>query len=176
MSGLPSWRRSAEVRQPHQDGRFLNAQWIPNPALPPQSQGERRDGTYFEFQTPRLKPYTSPGSTGAFPVYLDGWFGNSKNPNGQPYAFFSSYGTGGAGNYLKYGASDCASLGVSPYFTAAGPPTLFVNANSWQIISAGFDGTFGPGGLWNSAGSPVAPAEQDDQSNFSPRTLGAAAN
>ncbi len=148
---------------------------ISNPATPPQMQAETRDGPYFQFQANRLTAITTPGSTGAFPVYIDGYKNNAVGP--KPYLFFSGYGAEGSGNYDKYGSSDCASFGVLPYFSGAAATTQYLNPGTWQIISAGANGTFGPGGLWNPTTGlgPNLPGS-DDQSNFSPRTLGAASN
>ncbi len=144
---------------------------ITNPA----QLGGTRQGPYFQFQANRLTPYTSPGSTGAFPVFIDGYGTNAVGP--KPYLFFSGYGAEGSGLYNKYGSSDCASFGVQPYFSGVVAPTPFLNPGTWQIISAGANGTFGPGGLWNPAtGLGPNTVGSDDQSNFSPRTLGYAGN
>ncbi len=121
---------------------------------------------------------TPPGN-GKFPVYIDA-YNNKAAP--QPYLFFSGYGAEGGGNYNKYGGPDtnmpvASGVLVQPYVTQVGPtPVQYASPGTWQIISAGIDGKFGPGGLWNPAG-PVVPLQgQDDQSNFSPRKLGAPAN
>jgi prepilin-type N-terminal cleavage/methylation domain-containing protein len=90
-----------------------------------------------------------------------------KDPygTGVPYIYFDS---------SNYGTTD---LGVSPYFVLGTSPPQFLNRNSFQIISAGKNGVFGPGGAWNPAtgSSPGSPGA-DDQSNFSANVLGAAQN
>ena len=71
---------------------------------PRRSQGERRDGPFFEFQTNRLvlpinvastytaASYNLGNGTGTFPVYIDGWnasqihFWGAQGPQGMPYA------------------------------------------------------------------------------------------
>jgi prepilin-type N-terminal cleavage/methylation domain-containing protein len=134
-----------------------------NPANPAQAGANRRR-PYFEFQSGRLMMYTAPGSSISFPVYQDTW------KTGKPYAYFSSYALEGAGDYH----ADCPSLGVSPYWDPAGK---WVNAGSFQIISAGRDGKFGAGGnTWNPTSGTSDPNGRDDQANFSPRQLGAPAN
>ncbi len=125
----------------------------------------------FEFQNARLKSVLGQGSTGTatFPEYLDPW--GARMP--QPYAFFASYKTEGNGLYQ----ADCPSLGVLPYSLTTAAPVAYVNPGSFQIISAGRDGVFGPGGLWTPTSGLASPlAVKDDQANFTPRLLGAAAN
>ena len=148
-------------------------------------------GPFFEFQPARLKMFTAPGSGLPFPVYLDPWkAGKGPWGPGTPYAYFSSYNTEGLGDYHD----DCPSLlcspptnlALSPHLTAYMDPSgKWVNAGSFQIISAGKDGKFGPGATlvggkwtptyWNPTKGTTDPNGQDDQANFSPRVLGAAA-
>jgi len=151
--------------------------------FPPQVNGGASDkrGPFYEFQGGRLRlgkpPFTAIDQvTGArsnlpYPVYIDPWkSGSFAGGQGMPYVFFSSYVTEGLGSYQ----ADCPSLGLVPY---QGPTGKAVNASTWQIISAGKDGQFGPGGVFNpSTGVPAASPGADDQANFSPRVLGAAAN
>jgi prepilin-type N-terminal cleavage/methylation domain-containing protein len=90
-------------------------------------------------------------------------------------------GTGLGSASKSYISSDCTTLGVNPYASAwstTSPPT-FINPDSFQLISAGADGQFGPGTssaatVWstvNVAGVPTS--GKDDMSNFSDRVLGA---
>jgi prepilin-type N-terminal cleavage/methylation domain-containing protein len=153
-----------------------------NPAQAPASGGEKRDGPFYEFQSNRLKMMTSAiaGNTAGaqFPIYLDRYNAQVNHAwgTGTPYAYFSAYGSSAGGNYSKYGGSDCPTLGVSPYFTATAPYMQYVLPNDFQIISAGNNGVFGPGGLWNpSAGLGAGGAPGDDQANFSKNLLGAPA-
>jgi prepilin-type N-terminal cleavage/methylation domain-containing protein len=149
--------------------------------------GQHRGGPYYEFQSNRLKSFTSTafqgaafptqagGSYGSFPVYMDPWVqtGGARSP----YAYFASSLTEGAGQYDKYGSSDCPFL-VSP---TTGNPLLpyvsgaaFLNPSSCQIISAGKNGKFGGGGNnWSRAGTADS-LGKDDQSNFSAHLLGVA--
>ncbi len=130
-----------------------------NPAMP----GGTRKGPYYEFKSARLVPCNSAPT---FYKYLDPY---SSGKTGQPYAYLTSYGNG---NY----SNDCPNLGVSPYMTSVTPP-VYINPNGFQIISAGKNRLFGPGGLWNpttgyGGGGPGA----DDLANFSSTFLGAPQN
>jgi prepilin-type N-terminal cleavage/methylation domain-containing protein len=149
-----------------------------NPAAAPTSGAERRQGPYFEFQGSRLVSFTSAGSTGSYPIYWDPWTHTGGNALRKPYAFFASYNTEGGGLYNKYGGSDCSSLGaLMPYQASAATataPAVFLNPNSFQIISAGKNGLFGAGGTnWSRSGT-TDPNGKDDQSNFSAHLLGMA--
>ena len=157
-----------------------------NSANPAQAGGQRTRA--FEFQTARLKMFTAAGSAAAFPVYVDPWKNGSAtvwtmataNTVGMPYAFFASYNTEGNGSYdLFPPTSDCPSL-LTPTATAIQPYTdptgKWVNAGSFQILSAGRDGKWGAGGVYNSSSGTTDANGKDDWSNFAPRGLGAAAN
>jgi prepilin-type N-terminal cleavage/methylation domain-containing protein len=83
------------------------------------------------------------------------------DPFGTPYVYFASIG----GKTANYAAQ--TFQGVSPY---KDPKTgKFINENSFQIISAGKDMAFGPGGT----NLPSTGAGGDDQANFSKFLLGA---
>ncbi len=129
-----------------------------------------RIGPFYEFMTNRLVRLHG----NAFYSYLDA-FGQ------QPYAYFSSYGR--RNGYNKYfthlGDSDCSRLGVWPYARSLAEKPDYINANSFQIISAGADGKFGrgsilPNGLtWDPKDtSRLDPAGRDDQANFHSLLLG----
>ena len=110
--------------------------------------------------------------------------GNPVNSEYKPFAYFSSYKAGNDYNrYMINGQIlDCFPLKITPtqplqpYIEAGTNPVIFINRNGYQIISAGADRKFGPGGAWSAAtasqvypqGSPGA----DDQANFHPRKLG----
>ena len=108
-------------------------------------------------------------------------FYSYKDPYGTPYAYFSSYNAEGDPRYLppqynqrsygRYAAytppSDCGNLGVAPYYS---PNNRYLNAKSFQIISAGPDKTFGPGGLF-APGGGIGPAA-DDMCNFFDSLIG----
>jgi prepilin-type N-terminal cleavage/methylation domain-containing protein len=157
---------------------------VPNPSClgfstnprNPAATGGDRIGPFFEFQGNRLTPVGAP-----FYSYLDRY-------EKQPYAYFSSYKTtNGYNRYFPiYGNSDCATLpngtatpGVFPYLEG---PNRYLNPNSYQIVSAGADGVFGPGTVtptgpfWSAANAslfyPDNTAGRDDQSNFHEAALG----
>jgi hypothetical protein len=137
----------------------------PNNPMSAPFGGETRKGPYFNFKNNRL----GLGPNNGFLMYND--------PFGTPYAFYSSYRV--KNGYSKYGTNDCplaASLGLNqgPYVssTAAATGTQYYNPDTFQIISAGQNKLFGPGGLWT-AQNPTNKAGQDDFSNFNGLRLGA---
>lgn len=77
---------------------------------------------------------------------------------GQPYAYFAPLG----GKPNNYGVQ--TFNGTAPYANSG----RFFNETSFQIISAGRNKQFGPGGAL-----PAASPGEDDQSNFSAALLGA---
>ncbi len=187
-----------------------------NPAFHTIAVGSETNAPLFEFSsdrltrnTPRNAPYSvSTDPRNPLPVaplhysYLDTY-------RGAPYAYFSSNKTrNGYNRYFSIAllsntttpTSDCDSLGVWPYAEGLNPPR-YLNPNSFQIISAGANGTmqavhnmgFGQGTnlnknspIWSTilAGGteanrgynePVSAPPQagiDDQSNFHESTLG----
>jgi prepilin-type N-terminal cleavage/methylation domain-containing protein len=156
-----------------------------NPTLSPANPlAGTRVGPFFDFQTQRLVDQPHPASplpspSGLFLSYWDN-YQNTQFVGGvkwfSVYAYFSS---GKLKNAYK---SDCPSLvaltppgvlPVVPYFQATGQ---FYNPSSVQIISAGRDGWFGPGGLWLAANAPVnaLPNGLDDQTNFYDSLMGVA--
>jgi prepilin-type N-terminal cleavage/methylation domain-containing protein len=145
-----------------------------DPTNPTNNTATRR-GPFYEFKSNRLR--TASNGNG-FLEYIDGFKSSQANA---PYAYFSSYKiTNGYARYASTGTSDCQSLGVAPYIqsitgSAASPTINFFNPNSFQIISAGKDGVFGPGLLWSpSTGYASGNAGADDFSNFSSLRLGTA--
>jgi prepilin-type N-terminal cleavage/methylation domain-containing protein len=142
-----------------------------NPATPPLTQGEQRKGPYFEFKSAKLlqlrnNDNTNPGVNRYF-SYQDGY----GNPNGV-YVYFSSYTR--PNGYNPYGGTDCPSFGVQPYYeSVSNQGVRYLNPNTCQIISAGVDGLFGPGGAYNPAApSNTAQTAKDDQSNFHNHLIG----
>jgi len=141
---------------------FNKASGYKNPTA---SGGERF--TAFEFQSDRLVQRA--GSS----------FLSYNNPHGkpQPYAYFSSYksenGYATISSSYTGNPSDCAGLGVAPYYKATTPITQYHNPKGYQLISAGTDGQFAPGGQWTAANAPnIGAAGKDDISNFHPNFLG----
>ena len=96
---------------------------------------------------------------------------NSANqlldPWGTPYAYFTSHDN--AGSY-----ANTSSNGTLPLQESAGK---YINPNGYQIISAGANMGFGPGGVWT-PGSGSYPSYSktnlgcDDRANFTPSALG----
>jgi prepilin-type N-terminal cleavage/methylation domain-containing protein len=145
------------------------------------SQSQGRKGPFFEFDTPRLGIWsgTAGAATAGYLSYFDP-FTQASPPQplqgDKPYAYFSGYGQG---LYSKYAPTigDCPSLKVLPYCQTGATGLIYYNKTSQQIISAGLDRTFGPGGAWTaqpglpySAGS-IAVAGRDDMSNFNGGSL-----
>jgi len=124
----------------------------------PVMEGGPRVGPFFEFAQHRLVQGVKDNP---FSSYQDGY---GKNV----YAYFCSGRK--ANNYGK----DCSSLKVAPYFKKGSDPVDYYNRNSFQIISAGMDGIFGPGGAWSpeSAAEDAGKHGADDVSNFHGELLG----
>jgi hypothetical protein len=129
----------------------------------------------FEFKTSRLvaSSYTAAQGVSGYHVYL-----NNYGKKAQPYLYFSSYYQGN-----DYSTTDCANYGANGYMatgTSSVTPYVdpatsrFINANSYQIITAGPRGFFGLGGtLWNPRTGATDPTNntQDNQANFAPGLL-----
>ncbi len=131
-----------------------------NPQQPfiPGSPGETRKGPFLQL-TAKMYSTNPPGKTANGQAWLVDVYGT-------PYAIFhggknGAYRTsGGTAQSFSNGTST-----VAPY-TRAGK---FENPTTLQIISAGADKLFGPGGDWGAVNNN----SQDDTSNFSPNVLGA---
>jgi hypothetical protein len=143
--------------------------------------------SFYEFKSNRLVVIPQHPNS-AFFSYLDAYASNGK---GMPYAYFSTYNT--ENNYSIYGTTDCPSLGVWPYAEGVQPtqppqPVIprYLRPKTFQIISAGADGQFGPGTnfsqppppnqpyFWTSGTAPlISQAGKDDQANFAPGLLSA---
>lgn len=176
-----------------------------NPAAAKASPTEERIGPFFDFKSSRLWAFRG----NSFFSYTDAYrklplptlpLGAPEQP--QVYAYFSSYNR--PNGYSPYGTSDCPGLRLSPLTTAtelfpyasgqdASGNRQYLNPNTFQIISAGADGSFGPGSnpsvstpppYWTAASAanmyPTLPASpnppenavyKDDQANFSLGTL-----
>jgi prepilin-type N-terminal cleavage/methylation domain-containing protein len=138
---------------------------------PAHGAGSRRGPYYDNFKANRLKL----DPTNGFLYYADPW--NSVTP----YAYFTSYPLNASVSptytyaAIGGGGNDCPGLpgGPWPYMASVG---TFVNQNGFQILSAGKNGVFGPGGsVWNpTLGYGSGGAGSDDLSNFSATYLGAA--
>jgi type II secretory pathway pseudopilin PulG len=144
-----------------------------DPTNPMNTSVATRKGPYFTFDSTRLVP-----GPGGFLQYLD--------PYGkQPYAYFSSgKAANGYNAYVLTLGYDCPSLlgsngqPIQPYYQPPPPtnpnaPLQYYNPDTFQIISAGKNQAFGPGGAWTpNVGSGVGAAGVDDLSNFYNAKLG----
>jgi prepilin-type N-terminal cleavage/methylation domain-containing protein len=138
----------------------------------PAAVGGARKGPYFNFDSTRLAAYPGHAAVNGFvyPSYYDVY--GYKNGTGKPYAYFSSYTS--RNGYNRYGSTDCPALGVSPFIASLSPTVQYVYPDKFQIISAGSDGVFGPGGgPWSPATAAQSPAIkingktiQGNQANF----------
>ncbi len=146
-----------------------------DPRDPAKPNDSNRKPPIMNFDTGRLYVRTTPtpsnplqlaAGTAGYPSYLDPYFTGSSVPGqDKPFLYFSNYGINNG--YSKYGQSDCASFGVNPYCSATTAPVQYYNPKSQQIISAGLDQTFAPGGLYTPANiGAFQAAGKDDQGNF----------
>jgi prepilin-type N-terminal cleavage/methylation domain-containing protein len=138
-----------------------------NPKNPTQAGGDRIK--WYDFEGARLT--TQFRATSPFPSFLDPFLK-------KPYVYFSS---GRKADNYNTAIPANVTFNVSPYIQTAavlavppnpGTPAKYWNSTTFQIIAAANDGAFGPGGVvWPSF--PVAPAANDDYSNFHDSKLGA---
>src|SRR5262249_14442190 len=140
LGGIPSTTGSAGTL-----GFSTNPQ---NPA----AAGGTRKGPFFEFVSGRLVM----GPNGFFRY-------NDPFSPGHPYIHFSSNGAGN--DYNATGDNPNFGDVPSPYFEGSVTSMRFMNRNSFQIICAGPDGVFGPGGLWDSTAGATPQAAKDDLAN-----------
>jgi hypothetical protein len=144
-----------------------NANPNPNPAL---AWGDRV-APFYEFNPsrlmdPKLVVPTRPSSP-AFPVYIDPY-------RKMPFEYFSSYKQrNGYGRYsATFGNSDCSLVPNGAYNDGATPPNYY-DPEGFQIISAGRDKLFGPGGAWTQVTASTMPqAGRDDLTNFYDKLMG----
>jgi hypothetical protein len=127
----------------------------------PTAAGGTRKGPYFEFSASRLVMQSN-----GFFQYLDGF------TPGTPYIYFSSNKSGN--DYNQTG--DSPSFAVNPYYEGSSATPRYMKPTTFQIISAGPDGFFGPGGLWSSTTGSTAAGAADDLANFSRYPLGSPVN
>lgn len=142
--------------QKYTDSSSNNRVWLKPRILP----------FYKNFNSSRLVP--SPVAQG-FLRYLHPFQPTPLNPP-MPYVYFST--SGGPNNYSQ----GDSNLGVAPYYQGSMNSAQYFNPNSFQIISAGQDNEFGPGGQINGANGVLAGPGHDDLANFSKSVLGAPIN
>jgi prepilin-type N-terminal cleavage/methylation domain-containing protein len=135
-----------------------------NPRYPftPGAAGESRKGPWVQ-NNQKFFSLNPPGLTpNGHPWLVDVY--------GLPFAYFASV-DGKPNNYTTTAFGAQSYAGTSPYVGASG---RFVNENGFQIISAGTDKTFGPGGT--NVPATGSPGGEDDQANFSKTLLGGGIN
>jgi prepilin-type N-terminal cleavage/methylation domain-containing protein len=132
-----------------------------DPMAAPTTPGQPRIGPFFEFDPNRLTGDLTKSALSYKDIY------------GTPYVYFTSYKAGNDYNPQNLDTASVNGVTIIPYQIST---SRFANANGFQIISAGKDGVFGPGGL-NWAGAPNGATAEgyDDMANFYPTLLGVAA-
>lgn len=138
--------------QPGLQGGFSN-----NPVNPvdPNTPSRKK---YFDFETGRLTNRNG----NPFPSYLDAY------GLGAPIVYFSSMNVSPRPNGYDTNPN---SLGVRPYIAQSAPTLKFYQADRFQLIVAGPDTVFGPGGPWV-PGQVGTVQGADDLSNFHDKALG----
>jgi hypothetical protein len=153
LTGLPDWGKLNGNQclvfflGGYQDGKFGNG-FSDSSTHPFKGTGRNR-GPFFDFLPSRLLEMK-----GTVPQFLDPW--------GTPYAYMTT----------RNANSDYYSdERLQPFTNADGK---FLNPRSFQIISAGKNKTFGPGGQWVPGEKPYSPDSDggDDLSNFHDFKLG----
>jgi general secretion pathway protein G len=142
---------------------------------PGDTTSTKRRGPFMDFKSARLDREASNG----FFKYRDP-FSTSTSP--AYYIFFSCNGTTNGYSLTDARQTTAAGVQVQPYYQT--PPSIslpagvFMNRDGFQIISAGRDGKFGPGGTgWTvSAGYGPGVDGSDDIANFSGAELRAGQN
>jgi prepilin-type N-terminal cleavage/methylation domain-containing protein len=152
----------------------------------------------FDFEAARL--FNRVGGTYPFFSYYDVYgkqpfiyFSSNKRPNGYVPVWLNSqkYDAGDTvtfnGKFYRCNAininkqppnppwvvTPTNSIGVDPYFSQAAPTMQFYMPDSFQLISAGADGIFGPGGPWTEANAgAIAPPGRDDVVQFRDKLMG----
>ncbi len=132
-----------------------------NPLNPADSTTADRK-KFFDFEVARLANRAG----NPFPSYLDGW-------GKMPYMYFSSGKR--ADGYFNWPQN---TTGIAPYYSKApavplAAPTGYYHPTKFQLISAGLNEAFGPGGFWTPAtATSIAAPGRDDFSNFHEKPLG----
>jgi general secretion pathway protein G len=132
----------------------------------PATKGGTRKGPYFDFVASRLRRQGN-----GFYRYVDQWKTNA------PFLYLSTYGSENSYHMqltpTRVSDATPAGFDVLPYLEGTSP-NRFTNPKSFQIISAGNDGQFGPGGPWTpGSGAKYATGRpSDDQANFGGNILG----
>jgi prepilin-type N-terminal cleavage/methylation domain-containing protein len=149
----------------------------------PARAGTNTEPILFDFPTGRLKIFMpNPPTRSPYHASFIDQYGQ------MPFAYFSSWGGQGYNRYASTMGSDCNTLGLAsngvgllPYYEMVNGvlTSKAQNKDSFQIISAGYDGVFGYGGGFDAkvgaglAGPGISPGASDDLTNFHPTVLGA---
>lgn len=113
----------------------------PAPLLSAGTPDGTRDGPFFEFDTTRL---VDVGGAAGFPEYVDSFTGQTN-----PYLYFSSYDGSGyreATSSVSDYATTYNGVPVLAYREGSSATSPAFKSKSFQIISPGQDGQYGPGG------------------------------
>jgi len=157
---------------------FWLSGFSPDPEHPITGAGTRTP--FFPFDVTRLVGATNSASTttpywGAVYIPADGL--------GSPYVYFAAQCYTSSNSIFNASSAGEGGTGYArPYYvdggsSAASPQNLYVNANSFQIISAGLDGDFGDSsGTPNPypsypSGSGYTQGDMDNLTNFSQGNL-----
>jgi prepilin-type N-terminal cleavage/methylation domain-containing protein len=153
--------------------------------MKPYTAGQQRHGPFFEgFTAERLRTFAMPSNAEIktlpkrainFPSFVD-YYGKvpylyfSSGKAGNDYSYEIAAPTPDPNNYIKVAPYALSVTQVSPTQTIV----KFANPSGFQIVCAGKDNVFGPGGLtWGGSNQPVLTAEvKDDLANFSATKLG----
>ena len=158
---LPPGRHPADRQRRHHHDRLLDTTSRTRPQAGGTSPGAVLRVPVRPAANGRLQP--SPGNTAdgdvpGLPGPLE------RQPTPQPYAYFLLlYGRAAAATTSTAAATArrWACRPRAPYIQQSAPTVVFVNAGSFQIISAGRDGKFGAGGAnWNPASRHDGPQRQ----------------
>lgn len=143
------------------------------PFAPPAAGQSNRLGPYFEFDLTRLGEVTRDPTT----KVITGFNADAATFTGEPLGYADRlpgqqapllYASAAAtGNYRP---ADVPELSGGPYKKSA---TTYWNPNTFQIISPGFDGQYGVGGVFNPDNTATLnTAETDNLTNFNDGRLG----
>jgi prepilin-type N-terminal cleavage/methylation domain-containing protein len=121
---------------------------------------------YMDISANKLQPGNGPGMgyPNAFRVFVD--------PFGTPYLYFGANPQARGGKYTDATNNPVSQVVNTVTYTAfveqPAPNRKFVNENGCQIVSAGENKRFGPGGLWTPGTPPyvVGLDGADDMANF----------
>jgi prepilin-type N-terminal cleavage/methylation domain-containing protein len=126
----------------------------PNPRDPTDFSNGLTGKKYFDFERQRLFDIKVSGIS--FPGYLD--------PHGTRYVYFSEEGQ------VNVQQWDAGTAPIQPYFKQTGATRDYFK--KFQIISAGADKQFGPGGAYDPNNPVVSSAGYDDIANFRGKKMG----